>query len=166
MAGWSPATPLSSRLPYNGFTTPHPEPCLAIAIRLSQAHIDAMIQHALEDAPIEACGLLATKDGAVVEVRRARNREASPYRFSIDPLETRKHEQAIDDSGAELAGFYHSHTGSPPLPSPTDIRMMGPFFGPPFVHFIIGVADLENPEVRAWYIDGPERIEQEFEVIP
>lgn len=143
-----------------------PEPCLAIAIRLSQAHIDAMIQHALEDAPIEACGLLAARDGIVVEVRRAKNREASPYRFSIDPLETRRHEQAIDDSGAELAGFYHSHTGSAPIPSPTDIRMMGPFFGPPFVHFVIGVADREDPEVRAWYIDGTERREQEFEVIP
>ncbi|HML97628.1 MAG TPA: M67 family metallopeptidase [Tepidiformaceae bacterium] len=139
---------------------------MAVAIRLSRAHIDAMIQHALEDAPIEACGLLAARDGTVVEVRRAKNREASPYRFSIDPLETRRHEQAIDASGAELAGFYHSHTGSPPVPSPTDIRMMGPFFGPPFVHFVIGVADRENPEVRAWYIDGTERIEQEFEVIP
>lgn len=143
-----------------------PESRLAVAIRLSRAHIDAMIQHALEDAPIEACGLLAARDGTVVEVRRAKNREASPYRFSIDPLETRRHEQAIDASGAELAGFYHSHTGSPPVPSPTDIRMMGPFFGPPFVHFVIGVADRENPEVRAWYIDGTERIEQEFEVIP
>ncbi len=143
-----------------------PESRLAVAIRLSRAHIDAMIQHALEDAPIEACGLLAARDGTVVEVRRAKNREASPYRFSIDPLETRKHEQAIDESGAELAGFYHSHTGSPPVPSPTDIRMMGPFFGPPFVHFVIGVADRENPEVRAWYIDGTERIEQDFEVIP
>jgi proteasome lid subunit RPN8/RPN11 len=143
-----------------------PESRLAAAIRLSRAHIDAMIQHALEDAPIEACGLLAARDGTVVEVRRAKNREASPYRFSIDPLETRRHEQAIDASGAELAGFYHSHTGSPPVPSPTDIRMMGPFFGPPFVHFVIGVADRENPEVRAWYIDGTERIEQEFEVIP
>ncbi|GMV85972.1 MAG: hypothetical protein AMXMBFR80_18270 [Dehalococcoidia bacterium] len=139
---------------------------MAVAIRLSRAHIDAMIQHALEDAPIEACGLLAARDGTVVEVRRAKNREASPYRFSIDPLETRRHEQAIDASGAELAGFYHSHTGSPPVPSPTDIRMMGPFFGPPFVHFVIGVADRENPEVRAWYIDGTARIEQEFEVIP
>lgn len=145
---------------------PMPESRLAAAIRLSRAHIDAMIQHALEDAPIEACGLLAARDGTVVEVRRAKNREASPYRFSIDPLETRKHEQAIDESGAELAGFYHSHTGSPPVPSPTDIRMMGPFFGPPFVHFVIGVADREHPEVRAWYIDGTERIEQEFEVIP
>jgi proteasome lid subunit RPN8/RPN11 len=125
-----------------------------------------MVQHALEDAPIEACGLLAAVDGMVVEVRRAKNREASPYRFSIDPLETRKHEQAIDNAGAELAGFYHSHTGSAAVPSPTDIRMMGPFFGPPFVHFVIGVADREAPEVRVWYIEGAERSEQEFEVIP
>lgn len=139
---------------------------MAPAIRISQAHIDAMVQHALEDAPIEACGLLAAVDGLVVEVRRAKNREASPYRFSIDPLETRKHEQAIDEAGAELAGFYHSHTGSPAVPSPTDIRMMGPFFGPPFVHFVIGVADREAPEVRVWYIEGAERSEQEFEVIP
>jgi len=139
---------------------------LAPAIRISQAHIDAMVQHALEDAPIEACGLLAAVDGVVVEVRRAKNREASPYRFSIDPLETRKHEQAIDEAGAELAGFYHSHTGSHAVPSPTDIRMMGPFFGPPFVHFVIGVADRETPEIRVWYIEGAERSEQEFEVIP
>ena len=139
---------------------------MAPAIRISQAHIDAMVQHALEDAPIEACGLLAAVDGVVVEVRRARNREASPYRFSIDPLETRKHEQAIDEAGAELAGFYHSHTGSAAVPSPTDIRMMGPFFGPPFVHFVIGVADRETPEIRVWYIEGAERSEQEFEVIP
>lgn len=139
---------------------------MAPAIRISQAHIDAMVQHALEDAPIEACGLLAAVDGLVVEVRRAKNREASPYRFSIDPLETRKHEQAIDEAGAELAGFYHSHTGSAAVPSPTDIRMMGPFFGPPFVHFVIGVADREAPEVRVWYIEGAERSEQEFEVIP
>lgn len=136
------------------------------AIRIAQAHIDAMVQHALEDAPIEACGLLAAVDGMVVEVRRAKNREASPYRFSIDPLETRKHEQAIDNAGAELAGFYHSHTGSAAVPSPTDIRMMGPFFGPPFVHFVIGVADREAPEVRVWYIEGAERSEQEFEVVP
>ncbi|HMO95907.1 MAG TPA: M67 family metallopeptidase [Tepidiformaceae bacterium] len=138
---------------------------MAVAIRLRQEHIDSMIAHALEDAPIECCGLLASIDGEVVDVRRAKNKEQSPYRFSIDPLETRRHEEAIDDSGAQLAGFYHSHTGSPAVPSPTDIRMMGPFFGPPFVHFVIGVGDRENPEVRVWYIDGTERIEQEYEVV-
>jgi len=139
---------------------------LVAAIRLRREHIDAMVAHAREDAPVEACGLLAARDGTVVEVRRATNKEASPYRFSIDPLETRRHEQAIDDAGAELAGFYHSHTGSPPVPSPTDIRMMGPFFGPPFIHFVIGLADPEHPEVRAWHIVGTECVEQQFETLP
>ena len=138
---------------------------MTVAIRLKREHIDAMVAHALEDAPIECCGLLATRDGVVAAVRRAKNKEASPYRFSIDPLETRKHEMAIDDAGMELAGFYNSHTGSPAVPSPTDIRMMGPFFGPPFVHFVIGVADREEPEVRAWHIDGTERIECQFEIV-
>ena len=137
---------------------------MTVAIRLKREHIDAMGAHALEDAPIECCGLLAAKDGVVAAVRRAKNKEASPYRFSIDPLETRKHEQAIDDAGMELVGFYHSHTGSHAVPSPTDIRMMGPFFGPPFVHFVIGVADREKPEVRVWHIDGSERVERTFHV--
>ncbi len=138
---------------------------MTVAIRLKQEHLDAMVAHAREDAPIECCGLLAAQDGTVVEVRRAKNKEASPYRFSIDPLETRKHEQAIDDAGLELAGFYHSHTGSPAVPSPTDIRMMGPLFGPPTVHFVIGVADPEKPEVRVWHIEGTEKFEREFEVV-
>ena len=138
---------------------------MTVAIRLKREHIDAMVAHALEDAPIECCGLLAAKDGVVAAVRRAKNKEASPYRFSIDPLETRKHEQAIDDAGMELVGFYHSHTGSHAVPSPTDIRMMGPFFGPPFVHFVIGVADREKPEVRVWHVDGSERVERTFQVV-
>lgn len=146
-------------------TTSKPGEPVAVAIRLRKEHLDAMVEHALEDAPIECCGLLASRDGAVVEVRRAKNKEASPYRFDIHPLETRDHLEAIEESGAQLAGFYHSHTGSPAVPSPTDIRMMGPLFGPPYVHFVIGVADRESPEVRVWYIEGTERIEQEFEVI-
>jgi len=138
---------------------------MTVAIRLKQQHIDEMVAHALEDAPIECCGLLAAKDGAVVQVRRAKNREESPYRFDIHPLETKRLLEEIEEAGQELAGFYHSHTGSPAVPSPTDIRMMGPLFGPPYVHFVIGVADREKPEVRVWHIDGTERIEQEYEII-
>lgn len=139
---------------------------MAAAIRLKQAHLDQMVAHALADAPIEACGLIAARDGLVTEIRPARNAENSPYRFSIDPLETRRHEEAIDAAGAELAGFYHSHTGSPAIPSPTDIRMMGPFFGPPFVHFVISVADPANPDVRVWYIENGQPVEQHYEIVP
>ncbi|KAA0237752.1 M67 family peptidase [bacterium] len=138
---------------------------MAHAIRLRQEHIDAMVKHALEDAPIECCGILAAVDGEVVSVHRARNVEASPYRFSIHGLEQRRIEEAIDESGAHLAGFYHSHTGSEARPSPTDIRMMNAFFGPPYVHFVIGVSDRENPVVRVFYIEDGASSEQECEVV-
>ncbi len=131
-------------------------------IRISQTHLDAMIAHALEDAPIECCGLIAAKDGVVTGIHRAKNREASPYRFSINPLETRDITEAIEDAGSELAGFYHSHTGSEARPSPTDIRTMGPLFGPPYVHVVVGVADREKPHARVFFIADSAAIEQEF----
>jgi proteasome lid subunit RPN8/RPN11 len=135
---------------------------MSVVITLRKEHLDAMIAHALADAPIECCGLLAANDGTVVAVHRAKNVEASPYRFKLDPLETRRIEQAIDDAGTTLAGFYHSHTGSPPIPSPTDIRAMGPVFGPPYVHFVIGVADRERPEARVFYIENGAATEHEY----
>jgi proteasome lid subunit RPN8/RPN11 len=138
---------------------------MGIAIRLRREHLDAMIAHALEDAPVECCGILGGAGGTVSAVCRARNVEASPYRFRIDPLETAKIERALDAEGHGMVGFYHSHTGSDPVPSPTDIRQMGPLFGPPFVHFVVGVADRENPIVRAWHIEGGDRIEQQYEVL-
>jgi proteasome lid subunit RPN8/RPN11 len=138
---------------------------MTVAIRIPREHFDAMVAHALADAPVECCGLLGAKDGVVVAVHPARNVEASPYRFKVDPLETRRIEQAMDDGGYQLAGFYHSHTGSDPVPSPTDVRMMGPFFGPPSVHFVVGVKDREHPDVRAWYIVDGTGTPQEFEII-
>ena len=135
---------------------------MTVALRLRREHIDAMIAHALEDAPIECCGVLSANDGVVADVVRARNKEASPYRFTIDPLEYAKLERAMDEAGTELAGTYHSHTGSDPIPSPTDLRMMGKFFGPPYVHFVIGVKDPANPQVRMWFIHKDDLVEGAF----
>lgn len=137
---------------------------MAVIARLKQQHIDEMIQHAREDAPIECCGMLAGKDGRIEAVYRATNAEASPFRFSIDHREQRRIESAMDEAGLSLAGFYHSHTGSEARPSPTDIRMMSTFFGPPFVHFVIGVADPEQPEVRVFYIEDGQATEHQFDV--
>ncbi len=138
---------------------------VATIVKLSRAQLDQMIAHALEDAPVECCGLLGARRGTVVSVHRAANKEASPYRFSIDGREQRRIEEAMDAEGAELAGFYHSHTGSEARPSPTDIRMMSTFFGPPYAHFVIGVADREKPHARVFYIDDGAATEHEFALV-
>ena len=135
-------------------------------VKVRATLIEEMIAHALEDAPLECCGILAAKDGAVVSIYRAKNHEASPYRFSIEAREQLRISREMDDEGTEQAGFYHSHTGSEARPSPTDIRMMGPLFGPPFVHFVIGVADRESPVARVFFIEDGAATEHEFETLP
>ncbi len=134
-------------------------------VRLSRTQLDAMIAHALEDAPVECCGIVAARDGEVVGIHRARNTENSPYRFKIDPLQYARLEERLTEEGSEVIGFYHSHTGSEARPSPTDIRMMGPLFGPPFVHFVIGVADREKAHARVFHIGQNAATEHEYELV-
>ena len=139
---------------------------MAVIARLRQEHLDAMIAHAQAEAPLECCGLLARKGKDIVTVHAAANKEASPYRFSIDFKEQRRIEGEMDDAGEELGGFYHSHTGSEPRPSPTDIRMMAAFFGPPYAHFVIGVADRDRPIARVFFIEEGAANEHEYEILP
>lgn len=76
----------------------------------------------------EVCGILAGDrgDGAESESRveaihRARNVADSPRtRYLIDPEQQLRIIEAIEDSGREVVGFYHSHPEGPPLPSETD----------------------------------------------
>ena len=56
-------------------------------LTLPQDFIDEMIAHALEDAPNECCGIIAGQDGRAVRLFRARNSEARPYRYNVDPKE-------------------------------------------------------------------------------
>ena len=139
---------------------------MAPVLTLRQEHVDAMISHALEDAPNECCGMIAAREGKVTALHRAANAEASPYRFSIDFREQRRIEEAMDEAGDSLAGFYHSHTGSPARPSPTDIRMMNTFFGPPYVHIVVSIANRERPDVRAFHIEDGAATEQEYTIEP
>ena len=44
----------------------------------------AIEEHAQEEAPNEACGLIVLQDGEAVRYERGRNRLRSPYRFELD----------------------------------------------------------------------------------
>ena len=146
---------------------------MAPAIKLRKEHLEAMVQHALEDAPIECCGIVASLDGTSAGIYRARNLHESEFRFEIHPLDYRRIEEAIEARGASVAGTYHSHTGrynddDPPgaesVASATDVRMLG-FFEPPFVHFVVGVGHRDHPVVRAWHIQHGDKTEQTYELV-
>jgi [CysO sulfur-carrier protein]-S-L-cysteine hydrolase len=120
-------------------------------VRISQALLDEIVEHARAEAPNECCGMIAAQDGVAVAVHRARNAAASPLRYEMDGMEQYKIQTAIEDGGYELGAIYHSHTRSDPEPSQTDINLA---FYPDALYLIVGVKG-EEPDVRAWRIvDG------------
>ncbi len=121
-------------------------------MRIAQSLLDELVEHALEDAPNECCGMVAARGGEAVRVHRARNAAASPLRYEIDGMEQYRIQSAIEDDGLELGAIYHSHTRSAPYPSQTDINLA---FYPESLYVIVGVKDRGAPEVKAYRIlDG------------
>ena len=94
--------------------------------------------HAEAEAPNEACGLLAFRDGVAERYIRGRNAAASPYRFE---LEVDPESWFLEDEGYELAVF-HSHLSSPPRPSRTDVENIGLWQGRPYLILSAGTGDL------------------------
>lgn len=103
-------------------------------------------EHAREEAPNEACGLVVLKAGVAERYVRGRNTAASPYRFE---LEVDPEAWFLEDEGYELAVF-HSHVSSPPRPSRTDVENVGLWAGRPYL-----IYTLRTGELAAWTIsDG------------
>jgi proteasome lid subunit RPN8/RPN11 len=98
----------------------------------------ALVEHATEESPNEACGLLLLRDGRAERYERGRNAAASPYRFE---LEADPELWFAEDDGYELAVF-HSHLSSPARPSRTDVENIGLWAGRPYVILSLRTGDL------------------------
>jgi proteasome lid subunit RPN8/RPN11 len=91
-------------------------------IELDRSFVDDMFAHALEENPLECCGVIALDGLRSVRLYRATNSEASPYRYNVDTKDLLRISREIDDNDWSYC-IYHSHTGTDARPSPTDIRM-------------------------------------------
>jgi proteasome lid subunit RPN8/RPN11 len=111
----------------------------------------ALEEHARAEAPNEACGLIAFRDGVAERYVACINTEASPHRFNLRPPDPNLPID-LEDEGYELAVF-HSHLSSPPRPSRTDVENIGLWEGRPYV-----ILSLHSGELAAWRI-AAERIE-------
>jgi proteasome lid subunit RPN8/RPN11 len=113
---------------------------------VAEAIREELLEHAREESPNEACGLVVLRDGTAVRYERGRNAAASPYRFR---LEVDPEVWFLEDEGYELAVF-HSHPASPPRPSRTDLQQIGLWEGRPYL-----ILRVDTGELAAWRItDG------------
>jgi [CysO sulfur-carrier protein]-S-L-cysteine hydrolase len=88
----------------------------------TQDQYDDMLQHVAKHVPLEACGLLAGRNGRVRKVLPVLNQAQSPVRFVMDPYEQLRAFEWIDSQDLELVGIFHSHPAGPETVSATDIR--------------------------------------------
>jgi [CysO sulfur-carrier protein]-S-L-cysteine hydrolase len=145
-------------------------------VRIPRSIYDELLEHAREEAPNECCGLIGGIDGEAKTVYRARNAEASPLRYNLDPRDQIRIYGEIDRNGEDLAAIYHSHTASPAYPSQTDINLAlmdrrendqvvgkEPIF-PGVVYLIASLSDGERP-LRGFEIteDGVSEIDLAIE---
>ena len=130
-------------------------------MRISQTVMDAVVGHARDAAPHEACGLLLGDAAAVVDSVRTPNLAASPAtRFVIDPAAHLAGRREARRRGLEVVGFYHSHPATAPYPSETDLAEAA-YEGS--LYLIVGLA-ADEAQVRLFRLGAREFEECPFSV--
>jgi [CysO sulfur-carrier protein]-S-L-cysteine hydrolase len=114
---------------------------------------EAIVSHAIREAPRECCGIIAGRVGVPLRVYETRNVAEGNRLYEIDPQQLIDLEfRLLPEQGSEIIAIYHSHPESPAYPSPTDIELA---FWPDALYLICSLAGRERPDVRGFHIrDG------------
>jgi proteasome lid subunit RPN8/RPN11 len=119
-------------------------------MRLPEHIRDEIVSHTLAMRPQEACGLIAVdSEGWVKRAYCLTNIDRSPTSFTIDPDEHYASLVDAEANGWVLGGSFHSHPRTTSAPSRTDVARA---LEPDWVYLIVGLADADAPDVRAWRI--------------
>ncbi len=117
-------------------------------LRLPEAAYLALVGHALDGYPLEACGLLAGLGERVDLFYPCRNAAESSKVYEIDPRDHLRADRDAEARGLELVGVVHSHTHTDPYPSPTDVAQAP---DPSWHYAIVSLREAE-PMVRSYRI--------------
>jgi [CysO sulfur-carrier protein]-S-L-cysteine hydrolase len=129
-------------------------------MRIPRTIYDELLEHAHDEAPNECCGLIGGEDGVAKTVYRARNAEASPLRYNLDPQDQFRIMTEMEERGEDLSAIYHSHTASPAYPSQTDINLAA---YPDALYLIVSLAEGEK-DLRGFRIEDGEVTEVDLDV--
>ena len=137
-------------------------------IEISRTAFAQMIGQALDQYPLESCGLLAgppavgggAGDRSPIFYPCVNIAESARV-YTVDPKDHLRAEMAADDFDFEINGVVHSHTHSEPYPSPTDVAAAVD----PSWHYVIISLKREAPEVRSYRIVDGDIISEPVAVI-
>jgi proteasome lid subunit RPN8/RPN11 len=106
-----------------------------MTLKISQAHVDAMLAQSRAEYPDEACGVILGPIGKdhAIRLKPMINAAHSPTFYEFDPKDLLALYREIDDLDEEIVVIYHSHTETEAYPSRTDIA----YAGEPGAHYVL-----------------------------
>lgn len=104
-------------------------------LRIRADLVAAIVAHAREDHPDEACGVIAGAEGSDRPERFIPmiNAARSPTFYEFDTADLLTLYRDLDDRGEEPVVIYHSHTATEAYPSRTDIT----YANEPNAHYLL-----------------------------
>ncbi|MFI7356934.1 Mov34/MPN/PAD-1 family protein [Streptomyces avidinii] len=136
-------------------------------LTLTQDLYDRIVEHARQDHPDEACGVVAGPAGTDRPERFVPmlNAARSPTFYEFDSKDLLKLYRDLDDRDEEPVIVYHSHTATEAYPSRTDVT----YANEPGAHYVlVSTADkdgLGEFQFRSYRIVGGVITEEEVQVV-
>lgn len=130
-------------------------------MKIKRNIIGQIIEHAKRDAPVEACGYLAAKDGIVSRYYDLTNIDHSQEHFSFDPKEQFAVVKDARAKGYEVCAVYHSHPATPARPSVEDIKLA---YDPVISYVIVSLAGGQE-DVKSFKIAGGKAEREDLEMV-
>ena len=121
--------------------------------------VDQIIEHAYEEHPIEAVGVVVGRGSEHLRWIPLRNVAGSTEFYEADPAVLLLLSHQLEDSGDEIVAVVHSHTRTAPVPSKTDIELAFE----PNAHYLVVSTRHKQPELRAYRIQDGHASEVPFE---
>ncbi|MER5732301.1 M67 family metallopeptidase [Streptomyces sp. NPDC002138] len=136
-------------------------------LTLTQDLYDRIVEHARQDHPDEACGIVAGPAGTGRPERFVPmlNAARSPTFYEFDSKDLLKLYRELDDRDEEPVIVYHSHTATEAYPSRTDVT----YANEPGAHYVlVSTADkdgLGEFQFRSYRIVDGVITEEEVQVV-
>ena len=121
-------------------------------LKIKQNVLNALMEHARGEAPLEACGYLAEKGGVVVVYYKMTNVDQSPVHFAMEPAEQFEAMRKMREAGHKLRAVYHSHPATPARVSEEDKRLA---YDPSLSYVIVSLLEenIKSYKVKAGVVE-------------
>ena len=132
-------------------------------LHLRESAHAAMVGHAYDGLPDEACGLLVgtLAPPSIVRFHPSANLAQSSKVYTVDPAEHLRADRAAEADGMEIVGVMHSHTHTDAYPSPTDVAQAPD----PGWHYVIVSLRDAAPVVRSFRIEDESITEEPISLV-